>query len=101
MLDFRGCIIPIKICCPPKEISLRRSAAVSCKDLIAPIWDGLTKIQRADVFRYLVLWVHGGAESFEWRWGGGRYKVTWGTGFEFISGVVYYIAILNGLVIYG
>eukprot|EP00434_Breviolum_minutum_P011272 symbB.v1.2.009943.t1/scaffold642.1/size177528/6 len=29
-------------------------------DLIAPIWDGLTKIQRADVFRYLVLWVHGG-----------------------------------------
>lgn len=33
--------------------------------------------------------------------GGGRYKVTWGTGFEFISGVVYYIAILNGLVIYG
>ena len=35
----------------------------SCKDLIAPIWDGLSKIQRADVFRYLVLWVHGGADS--------------------------------------
>ena len=30
------------------------------KDLIWPIWGGLTKIEKADAFRYLVLWDQGG-----------------------------------------
>eukprot|EP00435_Cladocopium_sp_Y103_P069313 s659_g33.t1 len=38
--------------------------AALCKekspDLIWPIWDGLSPVERADVFRYLVLWNQGG-----------------------------------------
>ena len=30
------------------------------KDLLWPIWGGLTKIEKADAFRYLVLWDQGG-----------------------------------------
>eukprot|EP00439_Symbiodinium_sp_Y106_P047492 s709_g6.t1 len=29
-------------------------------DLIWPIWQGLLPVERADAFRYIVLWVHGG-----------------------------------------
>jgi len=29
-------------------------------DLIWPIWDGFTPVEKADVFRYLVLWAYGG-----------------------------------------
>lgn len=42
------------------DADLEELARSKSPDLIWPIWGGLTKIEKADAFRYLVLWDQGG-----------------------------------------
>lgn len=42
------------------DTEIAQLARTRSPDLMWPIWEGLTPVQRADVFRYLVLWDQGG-----------------------------------------
>eukprot|EP00435_Cladocopium_sp_Y103_P056260 s255_g18.t4 len=42
------------------DTEIAQLARTKSPDLMWPIWEGLTPVQRADVFRYLVLWDQGG-----------------------------------------
>ena len=42
------------------DAEVKRLVQTKSPDVIWPIWDGLRPVERADVFRYLVLWDQGG-----------------------------------------
>ncbi|CAK9096460.1 6-mannosyltransferase [Durusdinium trenchii] len=42
------------------DTEIAELARTKSPDVVWPIWEGLSGVERADVFRYLVLWVHGG-----------------------------------------
>ena len=42
------------------DAEVERLVQTKSPDVIWPIWDGFLPVERADVFRYLVLWDQGG-----------------------------------------
>ena len=42
------------------DTEITELAQSNSPDLLWPIWEGFTPVEKADVFRYLVLWAFGG-----------------------------------------